>query len=1207
MSFWDKLTNKFVSPPAQEFKVGTGLNQEQTNTAYKTLTKPDVQPTNPGIAKFMNSGFWDKSRFSNTSISDAMSLLANPNISGNTKKQAGIFDTLANPVLGSIGGSDYFATNLEGKVSKETFRKLVSEKNPSKMFDFLVKEKVPVNDAMILSEKLAPAKNINEVKDILANHVPTTDKVANFFAKPEVKQITPIDKLIAEGKVRVVSRNNTDVYQIKKGGQWVNTRNEDSAVKLLTQPRPVKPPVELPPKILEQKMLLEVKKETLNNNMENAGYLLKYVNKKTGELPEVIGNKAKSKFGKMGDQIVTQGGFQDSEQARQAVEDLIQQKKDLATLKKNIAMEEKNYKASIKENKPTSLEQEARKYKSAEEFVNSFKQPNIPDSTIKTFVEKIPKNIISETEVNGYKYKTWQDTFHEVTTVFDGEKPIGFISKTSSGGVSRVGVLPEYRNKGIGTELYKVSGAKTTDVTSLSRSGAETSARASGYKDLTDIWNKTNLKLKETPQPPQKISQIDTTTGEGRSIEIQAHQAQEVLKGGNVPVNVSLPKIIENTVTSVNKKVHLIDTYLTTPSFVMEKIGFGKEAKMLRGAMDNYWKELPKNLDIITKWSKEVPKESNKRIFNFLDGKAIDLNPQEKKVALEIKDWLKNWAKRLGLKEESTISHYITHIFDKELLAKEFDEDLAKIISDKIPGSIYDPFLLKRLGAKGYKQDTWQALDAYVKRGTRKVHLDPVLESIQTKAGSSLEFSNIEKSQFNYIKKYIENINMRPSETETGIDNLAKSMIGYKLGQRPITAVLRYLRQMTFRGMLGLNPTSALRNLSQGINTYATLGEKYTVIGYAKLFNKGAGAELEREGVLNSGFVQDRALSATKKAIEKMDKVLFKFFDTAEKINRGSAYFGAKSQGLAKGMSEEKAVEYAKSIVRKTQFVFDSVDTPVGMGGDIAKTLGQFQSYTTKQIEFLVQMAKDKNYAGFLRYAIAGTAFVYTIGKAFGMDPKELLPWYRFDTPPSLKVPVEIGKAVLNTPNKYGKVPDLKQKLKNVGNSLLGIIPAGSQGKKTFEGIKSVKQGGVFTSSGNIKFQQGQTLPQKAQSILFGKYASQNAKNYFNKDTIKKDEQKPIKKIYDQVQELTKQGKTQEVLNLVKDFTPEQIQIYKDIRTAERAKATVLAEQKMLPLAQKVRRLVKEGKTQEVSILLKDFTKEDQRIFKLVYKKLNTK
>lgn len=90
-----------------------------------------------------------------------------------------------------------------------------------------------------------------------------------------------------------------------------------------------------------------------------------------------------------------------------------------------------------------------------------------------------------------------------------------------------------------------------------------------------------------------------------------------------------------------------------------------------------------------------------------------------------------------------------------------------------------------------------------------------------------------------------------------------------------------------------------------------------------------------------------------KKALQKLDNVLFYAFNKVEELNEGAAYFGAKSKALTEGKTEEEAIKYGKEIVAKTQFLFDSIDTPVGMGGVIPKTLFQFQTYTTKQLNFV--------------------------------------------------------------------------------------------------------------------------------------------------------------------------------------------------------------------------------------------------------------
>lgn len=633
---------------------------------------------------------------------------------------------------------------------------------------------------------------------------------------------------------------------------------------------------------------------------------------------------------------------------------------------------------------------------------------------------------------------------------------------------------------------------------------------------------------------------------EARSLEETANQLVEDLPLSPSEKPMSLKEIV--TQTPLKGKVNLLD-YIRTPDRVLKKIGFEKEAQFLRNQYEEYVKELPKNIDKITAWADQVPKDAGERIFQWLDGKEVQLYGNELKVAGEIKVYLKEWADRLNLPEDNRVTNYITHLFEDQLVAKEFDEDLAKIIANKIPGEVYDPFLLRRLGAQGYKQDVWASLDAYVKRATRKVHLDPALEKMQDKAGASLEYSNLEKSQFDYIKNYIDRVNLRPTDLDSLLDTGFKQIFGYSLGQRPINRLTGLMRRLTYRGMLGLNLGSALRNLSQGVNTYATLGERDTFLGYAKLFSKENRDELEREGVLANNFIQDRALSSTKKLIEKADKGLWVFFDTAEKLNRGSAYLGAKTKGLRKGMTEKEAIQYAKNIVRKTQFNYDPVDTPVGLSSDLIKTLMQFQTYTTKQTEFLAELAHDRNFAGLARYALSGLAFVYTIGQAFGMEPKELLPVYRFDTPPSLKFPAELTKALFDAPDKYGNDRDFEQKTKDVAKTLWGVIPGGMQLKKTVQGLEANQEGGSYDASGKKQFEVGGSTLKETQSALFGKYASKEAKDYFDKgtgdktfdtlkekdNTVKADQRKRVKEEVDDLRGADKAEVKARLLELARE------------------------------------------------------------------------
>lgn len=703
------------------------------------------------------------------------------------------------------------------------------------------------------------------------------------------------------------------------------------------------------------------------------------------------------------------------------------------------------------------------------------------------------------------------------------------------------------------------------------------------------------------------VQQFETIPKEVTSVEAKAEEYLSRVPNQYQRDVLSLPDIVERSATDVKDKINIIDEIFRTPEHVLEKIGFGKEMKAIREGYEAYIKELPKNLEKITEWSKEVPKESNERIFKYLDGESITLTKEEAKVASEIQTWFKDWAVRLKLPEDNQITRYITHIFDKELVAKEFDEDLAKIIADKIPSQVYDPFLLKRLGKQGYKQDTWQALDAYVKRATRKVNMDPALELVKDKAGSSLEFSKIEASQFNYLKEYIDRINMRPTELDNKIDNTIKSVIGYKYGTRPVTYLTKLLRQATSRGMLGLSPMSALRNLSQGANTYAKLGEKYTALGYMKLFNKGAIDELKESGVLADSFIQDRSINATKKTIEKIDKGLWLMFEGAERINRGSAYFGAKAKGLAEGMSEKEAIDYAKKIVRETQFAFSSIDTPLKMNSDIMKTMFQFQTFTVKQIEFLAGMMKNKEYAGLIRYVGGSLAFVYTVGQLFGMKPTDMLPWFRFDTPPSLKLPVELAKAGLDSPDKYGQQRDLEQKASDVAKSTIGLIPAGNQLKRTIESLLLIQKGGSFDKGGNLQYEAPQTTEGKIQALIFGKNNSESAQKYFNKSDLAQQEIDQIQPFYDKVQELKKAGKDQEAIDLYDSLGDKGKTVYKKIKSQVTAEATKQGKADILPTFQKIRKMKADGQTEEALNLYNSLNEDQQKYYQLLKKQLDQK
>jgi hypothetical protein len=612
--------------------------------------------------------------------------------------------------------------------------------------------------------------------------------------------------------------------------------------------------------------------------------------------------------------------------------------------------------------------------------------------------------------------------------------------------------------------------------------------------------------IKDLLPKPEEIAAHVRANGESIPVDrTPAHALNDLASGADGKSWQSITKgYMYNW--SPNKRAHWFDR-LATPEFVLEKLGLGKGAEMLQDAKENAQKTIAKEFDTISSWIDRVKGqvkdgsphsygETSTLIFDWLDGRERDvakyMTDEEVAVAREIRDYLKGWAGRLKLPEESQIGKYITHIFDRSVAQKGenqfLDPELAAIMSENVAKSVYDPFLQQRLGARDYVHDVWRALDAYVKRGARKEAIDPALEYLSDEA------KNLDNLTYGYVKDLTHKVNMRPTETEQAFDSfITQTPIGHYFTDRPTAYLSKKMRQIWYRGTLGLNLGSGLRNLTQGANTYAKLGEKYTIVGYSKLMWRIASRDLQElydHGVLADGLVQDRQRGVMKKSLEAIDKTLFANYTLTELINRGAAYYGAKSMAIGKGLSEEEAVKFAKRMVRETQFSFSSVDTPTFLNDDIKKTLFQLQNYNVKQLEFLGRMALQKDIAGLVRFSAASFFMLYTIGRAFGMTASQLVPTIGIGASPLTST--ALAMAGLMSGNQQTHDAAVKQLQRN----FFSLIPAGAQLRKTIQGAHDLARGGEFTPTGKFKFRVGPE--DAAQALLFGPSALPQAQKYYS-------------------------------------------------------------------------------------------------------------
>ncbi len=655
-----------------------------------------------------------------------------------------------------------------------------------------------------------------------------------------------------------------------------------------------------------------------------------------------------------------------------------------------------------------------------------------------------------------------------------------------------------------------------------------------GFARLGGEPQPTRIKTQGIETRPQVKTLAETTDIRGKKEVVEAitksNTRQRVTNKTPLSLKDTISQLPQMTSDNALKhKVTFID-FFRTPTEVLDKIGLKKQSTQIRQAHQKFVLRLPKEIGKITEWSERVgaTPEASQRVFQALDGQKVRLTTEEKGVVKEIRVYLSNWADELGLPKDKRIANYITHIFEDNFITKEFDPELEKIISDKIPGSVYNPFLQKRLGKQGYVEDAFRVLDAYAKRATRKVNMDPALASLK-EASVDLPLQS-----WNFVKKFTDKVNLRPTDLDNLVDAFIKQTpIGGRLGQRPTARVTRKVRNATYRATLGLNVGSALRNLTQGANTYAVLGEKYTARGYFDVTKEllGKGDELQRVGVLADGFIQDRTISSQKRLLEKLDRGLWFMFDMAEKINRGSAYFGAKARALDTGKSLDEAIQEGIDVARKTQFTFGAVDTPVILQGDVAKTLLQFQSFNIKQVEFLGDLIKEKNVTGMIRYMAAWAIFA-TVGKnVLGFEFQDALPFSseilegktRIGKTPIIQTVTGLLKTAVKAPGRFGEpakiglIERLQQQgvLQSLGAT---VIPAFVQAKKTIEGIRTARQGFSESRSGRLRTPVEQTGGNLIKGALLGQFSFKEVRDYFDSEesVLGEKQTETFKKILDQ-------------------------------------------------------------------------------------------
>jgi hypothetical protein len=541
------------------------------------------------------------------------------------------------------------------------------------------------------------------------------------------------------------------------------------------------------------------------------------------------------------------------------------------------------------------------------------------------------------------------------------------------------------------------------------------------------------------------------------------------------------------------------------------------------------------DISVISQIAKRIQgKEQAAQIIDFIEGKRSTLSGFDEETAGLVREFFDT--KKAGLESlgYKTLDDYFPHLFNKN------DPNVKRLFKGKTTADISFGNLKHRMEEGGdFNRDIVEVMAAYSRGYNRKTLLEPALkplEDIKMQTDAS-------KAVGDWVDGYIENLKgiTEPSGAEkafNGIVDAALGKAGKATGGNHYRQTLGAQRMISAVATMGLNPGTAIRNMTQVVNTVAGIGAKHATRGAIKAtraFAAGADSpewkEMISSGIFDGGISRhfqvdlDSELGRLNKAQnigEKGANFMMGMIRGTDVSLRAQAYWGAKDMGLeealAKGLKGTEAEKFAKDFAIKkvadTQFITSAADMPVKLNGAGVRSLTQLATFSLKQAEMLAELGvktvkkADGSYginakqAGNLLAAGATAAlFTEVLKPVIGFNEKEWIPFY--DQVAGIVDPNSTaGESLYRSPlvsliagngkGKIGLLDAVKQGKMDefLQDNWSQIVPAGTQIKKTTEGIQTTTSGVSKNPEGKVRYLQDMGVSDQLKASLFGQYST---------------------------------------------------------------------------------------------------------------------
>jgi hypothetical protein len=477
----------------------------------------------------------------------------------------------------------------------------------------------------------------------------------------------------------------------------------------------------------------------------------------------------------------------------------------------------------------------------------------------------------------------------------------------------------------------------------------------------------------------------------------------------------------------------------------------------------------------------------------------------------------------------------LKNIFDTP---SQIDPKLAGISEFTKPKSKWASYMQRR-GKGEYTADAVGGFLDYIQPASYSIHIDPNIAKFRGLAKDLAEGTAETKNANNTIKWLNDFANSLSGKTNK-YDRVIQEDIP---GGRTAFRALNWLNSR-------VKANQVLGNFSSMVSQTANIPLAIARIKNPVAMTKGIGqtlAEVVGKGnkaLKESQFINERYMSEllsrfNAKLLDKPKDLAGWLMQGSDKIGTLFTWNSAYNQAVSKGI--KNPVKYADDLTRSIVAGRGIGEVPLLQQAKTFQLVAPFQLEVSNLWQAIGDMTKSKDFAGIALLLLGNYMFNSVTEKITGnrvtFDPIDsMMDALTEEDTNALKVGgrfagevlsnVPLGQTIASLYPEYGadvstpagnlKIPSRKELFgdndptrfgggllvaKGLADPLYKIAPpfAGSQIKKTVEGIQSVNKG-MVEKDNKMRFPVDQTFKNYAQSALFGKYSTPEAREYFDKD-----------------------------------------------------------------------------------------------------------